>query len=394
MRVTVTGKIKGRKGASITFALLIFLVCAVVGTVVLSAAVTASGRAARQAESDQRYYAVSSAAQLFCDALNGQTVTVDWLETDTTVQDVGYSYYKPAESGGDGEDTPAEGVEGGDAGEGGDAEEGGEEEGEAPAIGSLVVDPGDPVTTKEYKLSISLPGALTPTTIEYTISDDPEAEAPDDDTLEELETVKSAAFLADAALSYIIGNQSSSIIPAFVTANVEKSDDSPSAEMWLPGKDIPSDWLYPVDGSMTGGRSYSISFSGATEEADTDDEEIGDEDEPDGDAPESAVGEAALDFSGLDVDVRAWLLKDGSLVIRVSNHTESGPVFTLDVTMVAVVHDNSSAPIVNTEKTVVVTGSDDAYTETTTTVKTVQKETSITWKVGSVKKAAAEGAGT
>ena len=73
---SVCRKLRGRRGASITFALLLFLVCAVVGSVVLTAGTAASGRLSRLPEQDRRYYAVTSAAGLFRDALDGQSYTV------------------------------------------------------------------------------------------------------------------------------------------------------------------------------------------------------------------------------------------------------------------------------------------------------------------------------
>ena len=66
-------KLHSRKGASITFALLAFLVCAVISAVLLASASAAAGRASGLAEMDQRYYAVTSAAQLFCDALEAES---------------------------------------------------------------------------------------------------------------------------------------------------------------------------------------------------------------------------------------------------------------------------------------------------------------------------------
>ena len=57
-------KLRSQTGASITFALLLFLVCAVVGSAVLTAGTAAAGRMAKVAEYDQRYYAVTSAAEL------------------------------------------------------------------------------------------------------------------------------------------------------------------------------------------------------------------------------------------------------------------------------------------------------------------------------------------
>ena len=68
-------KLNSQRGASITWALLIFLVCAVVGSVVLTAGTAAAGRMSQQAVSDQRYYCVTSAVQLLIDKIDGETVT-------------------------------------------------------------------------------------------------------------------------------------------------------------------------------------------------------------------------------------------------------------------------------------------------------------------------------
>ena len=69
-------KLNSRKGASITYALLIFLVCAVVGSAVLVAGTVSSGRMSQVAEYDQRYYAVTSAARLMIKLIDDQTVTI------------------------------------------------------------------------------------------------------------------------------------------------------------------------------------------------------------------------------------------------------------------------------------------------------------------------------
>jgi hypothetical protein len=69
-------KLHSEKGASITFALLLFLVCAVLSAVILVAGTTASGRMSNIAETDQCYYSVTSAAELIKDRLDGQTVSV------------------------------------------------------------------------------------------------------------------------------------------------------------------------------------------------------------------------------------------------------------------------------------------------------------------------------
>jgi hypothetical protein len=77
-------KLHSRKGASLTFALLAFLVCAVISAVLLASASAAAGRASGLAEMDQRYYAVTSAAQLFCDTLDGQSFTIVRSYSETT----------------------------------------------------------------------------------------------------------------------------------------------------------------------------------------------------------------------------------------------------------------------------------------------------------------------
>lgn len=69
-------KLGSRRGASITYALLIFLVCAVVSSVVIVAGTTAAGRMANLAQFDQRYYAVTSAAELLKGLIQGKTLVV------------------------------------------------------------------------------------------------------------------------------------------------------------------------------------------------------------------------------------------------------------------------------------------------------------------------------
>ena len=71
-------KIESQKGASITFALLLFLVCSVVSIVVVVAGSAAAGRMSERAETDQRYYAVTSAVELLCDDFKGMKVTVEY----------------------------------------------------------------------------------------------------------------------------------------------------------------------------------------------------------------------------------------------------------------------------------------------------------------------------
>ncbi len=76
MKNRIKKKLRSQTGASITFALLLFLVCTVLCSVIITAATTSSGRMSRIAETDQRYYAVTSAAELLKDTINGKTVSI------------------------------------------------------------------------------------------------------------------------------------------------------------------------------------------------------------------------------------------------------------------------------------------------------------------------------
>lgn len=69
-------KLRSKAGASITFALLLFLVCAVLSSITIAAASTVAGRMANMAQSDQRYYSVTSACELLKHLIDGKVVTV------------------------------------------------------------------------------------------------------------------------------------------------------------------------------------------------------------------------------------------------------------------------------------------------------------------------------
>ena len=77
MKNKMRDKLRSRAGASITFALLLFLVCAVLCSVILTAATAASGRMSGMAETDQRYYAVTSAAELLKNVLDGKSLKIE-----------------------------------------------------------------------------------------------------------------------------------------------------------------------------------------------------------------------------------------------------------------------------------------------------------------------------
>lgn len=72
----ISKKLRSDSGASITFALLLFLVCAILSAVILVAGTTAAGRMSNLAETDQSYYSVTSAAELLKDELDGQKVSI------------------------------------------------------------------------------------------------------------------------------------------------------------------------------------------------------------------------------------------------------------------------------------------------------------------------------
>ena len=79
----IRNKLQSRRGASITFALLLFLVCAVISSVVIVAASTAGGRLSTVREMDQRYYAATAAADVLRQTLDGKTAIVSYQTSDT-----------------------------------------------------------------------------------------------------------------------------------------------------------------------------------------------------------------------------------------------------------------------------------------------------------------------
>lgn len=75
--------IQSNKGASIFFALFVFLVCAGVGSVVLASGSAAAGRVSKVSETDRRYYSVMSAVDLLKDTIDGQEFEVDRTKVTT-----------------------------------------------------------------------------------------------------------------------------------------------------------------------------------------------------------------------------------------------------------------------------------------------------------------------
>lgn len=85
-------KLKSSRGASLMMALLLFLVCAVVGSAVLTAGTAASGRMAKIAESDQRYYSVNSAANLLIDLFKDPVKITETVKKDASTGNVTTTY--------------------------------------------------------------------------------------------------------------------------------------------------------------------------------------------------------------------------------------------------------------------------------------------------------------
>jgi hypothetical protein len=75
------GMLRSRRGSSMLYALLILLICVVISSVVLTAGTAAAGRIANVAEGDRRYYAVTSAVELFRDMFDDREIEVVWTRT-------------------------------------------------------------------------------------------------------------------------------------------------------------------------------------------------------------------------------------------------------------------------------------------------------------------------
>ena len=95
--VNIFKKIKSNKGASIFFALFVFLVCATVGSIVLASGTAAAGRISKISETDERYYSVMSAVSLLRNQIDGQAFELVRTKTVETTRE--YTITKAAEDG-------------------------------------------------------------------------------------------------------------------------------------------------------------------------------------------------------------------------------------------------------------------------------------------------------
>ena len=97
-------RLREESGASLAAALLFFVVCAVVGSVVLSAAMSSLGSSASRDLGDQQRYDVSSAAELLAAELSGNLTVGDTpVSYDTnaktfTFLSKSYDYYTNGDS--------------------------------------------------------------------------------------------------------------------------------------------------------------------------------------------------------------------------------------------------------------------------------------------------------
>ncbi|MBR3226235.1 MAG: hypothetical protein IKF78_13015 [Atopobiaceae bacterium] len=81
----VRHKLQSQRGASLSMALMLFLVCAVVASISLAAATAAAGRQSQLEAVDKSYYNVTSAAKLLSDELkSGSQVVTITRECDAT----------------------------------------------------------------------------------------------------------------------------------------------------------------------------------------------------------------------------------------------------------------------------------------------------------------------
>ena len=87
-------KLRSQAGASLIAALFLTLFCAMVGTVLLTAASANAGRLSKRNERDHDYYKVMSAAKLFADTLRGKTVGVISTRSGDGMTDYQYDVLK------------------------------------------------------------------------------------------------------------------------------------------------------------------------------------------------------------------------------------------------------------------------------------------------------------
>ena len=81
----VQRKIEDRSGASLSVALLSFLVCAIVGSVLIAAASVSMGRMKNIADGEQERYALDSAMEMLAEEMQGGEITLT-ASMDSAIQ--------------------------------------------------------------------------------------------------------------------------------------------------------------------------------------------------------------------------------------------------------------------------------------------------------------------
>ncbi len=364
MRIKLLKKLSSRKGASLTFALLAFLVCAVVGAVVVSAGMASAGRVAGLAETDQRYYAVTSAAQLFRDSLDGQTFEIERVMTETTTAVVNY---QPIGSGSGSSETDEPAEDDTPSPEPGEPEPSEPEPGEPStsddSYARIEKIPVSNTTNYAYSLGITPPGAedATEFTQTFTLVEGEDGSGltalpPNSYVGGDIEDFVGNDILRSAVITFLLGS------PAALSDN----DDPSGGLLGAYAAELGDFAKEPESGETANawktGKNYEMSFT--------------------------APGLTNKDLDPLKVTITARMKKDGSLVISFQNCVDDPdePVYALELTMSAKVEDNSDSPIVKKTETVTVTGDAAPYEERTVTTTVSTKTTRITWSVSDVKK--------
>lgn len=329
-------KLKSNEGASITFALLAFLVCAVISAVLLASASAATGRLSNLAESDQRYYAVTSAAQLFCDALEGQEFTVErkWTSKDVSVRKY----------------TEINGIV------------------VSSACGITNEVPLPPSTTAAnllnnlnvYGIKLKIPGSSDLQTDDST----PETLNPEDpasaaDTKSVITGWRDTSIFADAAMSYVIGTD------AVTAAQAYQKKPGSAGSIQTAANAAPDTTVGDLRIVKTW-ENLNLVFSPETGKSDT--------------------------YKGVPIAAKVSLRNDGSMLVELSADD-----YKVTVTLTATVKDDSALPEVTTEENVYrkfnVEGTEGnmlVYNYETTVIKrTSTKTTAISWHVTEIKKGAA-----
>ena len=83
-------KLNQKTGASLIYALLLFAICGLVGSIVLSSAVAVSGRMAEKEDMDERYYRVISAADYMANEIDGFEIGMRRKKTEEGTYELEY----------------------------------------------------------------------------------------------------------------------------------------------------------------------------------------------------------------------------------------------------------------------------------------------------------------